>query len=54
MQSENVSIGRKRQIVGKILVNMGGVMLIGSAAAKFAHVPQVVNQLGAMGFDGGG
>jgi hypothetical protein len=53
MQSENVSIGRKRRIFGKILVNMGGVMLIGSAAAKLAHVPQVVNQLGAMGFDGG-
>ena len=53
MQVENVSIGRKRQIFGKVLVNMGGVMLIGSAAAKFAHVPQVVSQLGAMGFDGG-
>ena len=53
MQTENVSIGRKRQTFGKVLVNMGGVMLIGSAAAKFAHVPQVVSQLGAMGFDGG-
>jgi hypothetical protein len=52
MQMENVSIGKKRRIFGTALVNMGGVMLIGSAAAKFAHVPQVVSQLGAMGFDG--
>jgi DoxX-like family len=28
-------------------------MLIGSAGAKSAHVPQVVEQLAAMGFDGG-
>jgi hypothetical protein len=49
---ENVSIGKKRRTFGTVLVNMGGVMLIGSAAAKFAHVPQVVSQLGAMGFDG--
>lgn len=27
-------------------------MLIGSSCAKFAHVPAVVNQLGAMGFTG--
>ena len=52
MQIESVSIGKKRQISGKVLVNMGGFMLIASAAAKFAHVPQVVNQLATMGFDG--
>jgi hypothetical protein len=53
MQIENVSLGKKRRILGSVLIHMGGVMLIGSAAAKFAHVPQVVTQLGAMGFDGG-
>lgn len=52
MQIENVSIRKKRQIFGKVLVNMGGLMLIASAAAKFAHVPRVVEQLAAMGFDG--
>lgn len=53
MQIDNVSVGKRRRISGRLLVTMGGLMLIGSAAAKLAHVPQVVNQLGAMGFDGG-
>ena len=52
MPAENVLISGKRRIFGSVLVNMGGVMLIASAATKFAHVPQVVSQLGAMGFDG--
>jgi len=41
----------KKQTVGRILINLGGVMLLGSAATKLAHVPKVVSQLGAMGFD---
>jgi DoxX-like protein len=41
-----------REIVGKILIAFGGVMLIASAGAKFAHVPQVVTQLGGFGFEG--
>lgn len=53
MQMEDVSITKKRRIPGNMLITMGGLMLIGSAGAKFAHVPQVVSQLGAMGFDGG-
>jgi hypothetical protein len=53
MRIENASIGKKRQISGSVLITLGGLILIGSAGAKFAHVPQVVNQLGAMGFDGG-
>ena len=42
----------KRQITGTVLMILGGLMLIGSAGAKFAHVPKLVTELGAMGFDG--
>jgi hypothetical protein len=52
MRTDNVSISRKRRITGNILMVLGGVMLIGSSGAKFAHVPAVVTQLGAMGFTG--
>lgn len=53
MQTDNVSLGKKRRFSGSLLITMGGLMLIGSAGAKLAHVPQVVDQLAAMGFDGG-
>ena|SRR5579863_151809 len=52
MNSENHSIGRGRRIAGNILLYLFGILLIGSAAAKLAHVPAVVAQLGAMGFSG--
>jgi hypothetical protein len=52
MQTSNESITNARRISGNILVYFGGVVLIGSAAAKFAHVPKVVTQLAAMGFGG--
>ena len=52
MRTEDMSIGKKRRITGNVLMVLGGVMLIGSAGAKFAQVPAVVAQLGAMGFDG--
>jgi len=42
----------KRQITGNLLMILGGLTLIGSAGAKFAHVPKLVTELGAMGFDG--
>lgn len=41
-----------RQIAGNTLVYSLGFLLIASAGAKLAHVPKVVSQLGAMGFDG--
>jgi len=50
MRTDNVSIRRGRQIAGNVLIILGGVMLIGSSGAKFAHVPAVVTQFGAMGF----
>ncbi len=37
--------------VGSVLIMLGGLLLLGSAAAKLAHVPKVVAELGAMGFD---
>src|SRR5437899_462703 len=52
MKTENASISRKRRITGNVVMILGGVMLIGSSIAKFAHVPAVVTQLGAMGFTG--
>ncbi len=52
MKTDDVSSSRKRRITGNVLMVLGGVMLIGSSSAKFAHVPAVVNQLGAMGFTG--
>jgi hypothetical protein len=52
MQTENVSIGKKRQISGRVLMILGGLILIESSSAKFAHIPAVVNRLSAMGFDG--
>jgi hypothetical protein len=52
MDTSNASVGKGRRIVGLVLICMGSIVLIGSAGAKFAHVPKVVNELGAMGFDG--
>ncbi len=52
MKTGSLSISRTRGIAGNILTVLGGLILIGSASAKFAHVPAVVSQLGAMGFDG--
>ena len=52
MKTENAPISRKRRITGNVLMVLGGLMLMGSAGAKFAHVPAVVTELGAMGFYG--
>ena len=37
---------------GTVLITLGGLLLLGSAAAKLAHVPKVVAQMTALGFDG--
>lgn len=52
MEKDSNSIGKPRRIAGRVLVILPGVMLLGSGAAKLAHVPKVVSELGAMGFDG--
>ncbi len=52
MQINNPSTNRRRRITGNVLIFLGGLVLIASASAKFAHVPQVVTQLNSWGFDG--
>jgi len=53
MKTENALVSRKRRITGNILLVLGGLVLIASATSKFAHVPRVVAELGAMGFADG-
>jgi hypothetical protein len=43
-------MNRTRRIVGNILISLSGLLLVASAAAKFAGVPKVVSELGSMGF----
>jgi hypothetical protein len=38
--------------MGSALILLGGLVLIGSAGAKFAHIPPVVTELGGFGFEG--
>ncbi len=52
MQVKDPLTSRMRGIIGNALIFLGGLMLIGSAGAKLAHVPKVAAELGAMGFDG--
>jgi hypothetical protein len=42
----------KKQTAGNIVITPLGILLLGSAAAKFAHIPKVVTQMAAMGFSG--
>jgi DoxX-like protein len=53
MSTKNSFIERKRLIIGKRVIIMSSLMLIVSAGAKFAHIPRITTDLGAMGFDGG-
>jgi hypothetical protein len=52
MQGINSATNKTRRLVGSILIYLTGFVLIGSAASKFAHVPKVVSELSAMGFEG--
>lgn len=52
MKTENASISRKRQITGNVLMILGGLVLLASAATKFLQVPKVVAEIGALGFTG--
>jgi hypothetical protein len=53
MDRKSDPIGRGRSRTGNFLIYLVGILLAGSASAKVAHVPMVVAQLGAMGFEGG-
>lgn len=52
MNMNQSSISKGRRIAANILIGLGGLMLIGSACAKLAHVPKVANELANFGFDG--
>ena len=52
MHSQLSSISNTRRISGNILVIFSSLMLLGSAFAKLEHVPKVVSNMGALGFDG--
>jgi len=52
MSTDSVAVGKGRRIAGIVLICLGSFVLIASAGAKLAHVPKVVNELGALGFDG--
>jgi hypothetical protein len=52
MPGINSTTSKTRRMVGSVLIYLTGFVLIGSAATKFAHVPKVVSELGAMGFEG--
>jgi len=41
-----------RHLAGGVLITLGGLLLLASAAAKLARVPRIVAQLGAFGFGG--
>ena len=52
MSANEQSITTARRLTGNVLIGLGGIALIGSAAAKLAHVPKVVEQMAASGFVG--
>jgi hypothetical protein len=45
-------VSKVRNIVNNILIFLPRIALLGSSLAKFAHVPTVVAQMAALGFDG--
>jgi uncharacterized membrane protein YphA (DoxX/SURF4 family) len=52
MTTDGSTIGKSRRITGNILIFLLGLVLVASAGAKLAHIPKVVEQMGAMGVDG--
>jgi len=46
------SLEMKKQTAGNIVITLLGILLLGSAAAKLAHIPKVETQMAAMGFGG--
>jgi len=45
-------VSKVRNIVSNILIFLPSIALLGSSFAKFAHVPGIVAQMTALGFDG--
>lgn len=51
--SVHIAINKLLRRGGLVLIVFGGLVLLASATAKFAGVPQVVEELQRFGFDGG-
>ena len=52
MNHQTATRGVIRRIAGTVLIILPGLVLLGSATAKFAYVPNVVEELGRLGFEG--
>jgi hypothetical protein len=52
MQIDVPLTSKRRRVIGTVLMFLGGFVLVASAGSKFAQVPKVVNEMGAMGFEG--
>ncbi len=52
MSTNGSAIGKSRRIAGNILIFFLGLVLVASGAAKFAHVPKVVEQMALAGIEG--
>jgi hypothetical protein len=52
MDTNSISVSKRRRIAGTVLISLASIMLIGSSGTKFAHLPQVVSVMGPLGFDG--
>ena len=53
MQTTGSSIGKGRKIAGTVIIVLGALMLLAAGTPKLLRIPQVVEGMGAMGFDGG-
>ena len=51
-QTEGKPTDRVRRIAGTLVTILVGIVLLGSASAKFAHAPTAVNSLAAIGISG--
>jgi DoxX-like family len=52
IQTDNPSTSKKRRVAGNVLIFLGTFVLVATAGSKFAQVPKVVSEMGAMGFEG--
>jgi hypothetical protein len=52
MQTDIPLTSKRRRVAGNVLIFLGGFVLAASAGSKFAQVPKVVSEMGAMGFEG--
>ena len=51
-EAKQLAMNRIQRIVGNVLINLSGLLLVASGAAKLVNVPKVVSELSSMGFAG--